>query len=133
MTFGIFDLYHDGHLNILENAKKEGDILVVGVGSDYSVKIEPKKKEKTWMTSETRLRIISKNRDVDWAFLYGTYYDLEQAIKIIKPDLYVRGDDWPVDFPGEKILRELKIPIKLLKYTEGISSTIIKERMLNGK
>lgn len=128
LTFGIFDTFHIGHLNILEKAKKEGDILVVGVGSDYSVLIEPRKKLKTWYSFEDRLRIVSKNKDVDWTFGYGTYYDLEKAIEVLKPDLYIRGDDWVEDFPGKNVLDKLNIPIKLLSYTKGISSTEIKMR-----
>lgn len=133
LTFGIFDLFHYGHLNLLQSAKEQGDILVVGVGSDYSVQLEQRKRLKTFISSEERLRIVSALRCVDWAFIYGTYYDLEQSIKVIRPDLYVRGDDWKEDFPGKKVLEKLKIPIKLLKYTEGISSTSIKERINNGK
>jgi rfaE bifunctional protein nucleotidyltransferase chain/domain len=133
LTFGIFDLFHTGHLNLLEKAKDQGDILIVGVGSDYSVSAEPKKKMKTVIPSEQRVRIINSLKCVDWAFIYGTYYDLEQAIRYIKPDLYVRGDDWIGDFPGKKVLDELKIPIKLLNYTNGISSTSIKERIKNVK
>lgn len=129
LTFGIYDLLHVGHLNLLERAKQEGDILIVGVGSDYSVSLEPRKKLKTIISSEQRARLISSLRCVDWVFVYGTYYDLEQSIRIIKPDLYVRGDDWSENFPGKKVLDELKTPIKLLPYTEGISSTQIKEKI----
>ena len=129
LTFGIFDLIHTGHLNLLERAKAEGDILIVGVGSDYSVNKEPRKKWKTIIPSEDRLRLVNALKCVDWAFIYGTYYDLEQAIRTIKPNLYVRGDDWVEDFPGKKILDELKIPCKLLPYTKEISSSSIKERI----
>jgi len=133
LTFGIFDLFHKGHLNLLQRAKEMGDILVVGVGSDYSVQLEPRKKLKTFIPSEDRLRIVSALKCVDWAFIYGTYYDLEQSIRVIKPDLYVRGDDWVEDFPGQRVLEELKIPIKLLGYTPNISSSSIKERIMNAK
>ena len=131
LTFGIFDLIHTGHLNLLERAKAEGDILIVGVGSDYSVNKEPRKKWKTIIPSEDRLRLVNALKCVDWAFIYGTYYDLEQSIRAIKPDLYVRGDDWTKNFPGQKVLNELKIPIKLLEYTKGISTTLIRERIKN--
>jgi len=129
MSMGVWDLFHIGHLNLLERAKKLGDILIVGVGSDYSVQLEPRKKLKTYISSEDRLRIVSKNKDVDWAFLYGTYEDLEKSIEMIRPDLYVRGDDWVKDFPGKRKLDELKIPVKLLSYTKGISSSSIKNRI----
>ena len=129
LTFGIYDLFHIGHLNLLQKAKSLGDTLIVGVGSDYSVQQEPKKILKTFIKSEDRLRIISGLSCVDWAFIYGTYYDLEQSIRAIKPDLYVRGDDWVKDFPGKRVLDELKIPYKLLPYTKGISSSDIKEKL----
>lgn len=102
--------------------------MIVGVGSDYSVDLE-KKKQPTLIPSEQRLRIISALDCVDFTFLYSTYYDLEQSIRVINPDLYVRGDDWTEDFPGKKVLEELNIPIKFISYTKGVSTTEIKKKL----
>ena len=127
LTFGIFDLWHIGHLNVIERAKSMGKKLVVGVGSNYSVNLEVRKKLKPYYNLEERLRIVSAQKDVDWAFSYATYEQLEQSIRFIKPDLYVRGDDWIGDYPGAKVIKELNIPMKYLPYTKGISTTKIKE------
>ncbi len=128
MTFMIGDLFHIGHLNLLKRAKGLGDILIVGVASDYAVDVESKKPLKTFIKSEDRLRIIQAIKEVDFAFLYSENCDLERAIEIIYPDVICRGDDWK-DFPGRSKAKELKIPIKYLSYTTRVSSTIIKEKI----
>lgn len=129
LTFGVYDMFHVGHLNLLESAKKFGDYLVVGVGSDKSVEDEPRKKLKTVIPEDQRLKIIQSLKCVDEAFIYTDYNDLNKAIVEIDPDIYVRGSDWREDFPGENSLKVLHIPVAFVPYTEGISSTKIKEKL----
>jgi glycerol-3-phosphate cytidylyltransferase len=127
LTFGCFDIFHVGHLNLLRNAKKLGDVLIVGIPSDYAIIIEPKKNGAPAMTSEERLRIIQSIDCVDLAFVYAENKDLEKSIEVIRPDVICRGDDWH-DYPGKKMADKLKIKTVYLPHTDGISSTLIKEQ-----
>lgn len=129
LTFGVFDILHTGHINLLREAKKLGDILVVGIPTDYQVKVQPKKLLKSAVPSEDRLNVVEALDMVDFAFVYANDEALEMAIKLIKPDVYARGGDW-ADFPSKDTLDRLKIPIVYIPYYDGISSTAIKERIM---
>jgi glycerol-3-phosphate cytidylyltransferase len=122
------DLFHVGHLNLLKRAKSLGDVLIVGIPSDYAIEVEPKKTIKNVMDSENRLRIVQAVKEVDFAFVYAENCDLARSIEIIHPDIICRADDWH-DFPGKDRAVELGIKIEYLPYTKGISSTDIKEKI----
>lgn len=128
MTFMCGDLFHIGHLNLLKRAKALGDTLVVGIASDYAIDVEPTKRFKSVFSSEERLRIIQSIKEVDFAFVYAENKDLEKSIQIIKPNVICRGDDWE-DFPGRKQAEKQRIKIVYLPYTDGISSTILKDKI----
>jgi cytidyltransferase-like protein len=123
LTLVVCDILHDGHLNLFYEASKLGD-LYVGIASNWQHEIT--KNKPVIMNLESRLRILSACKYVHLAYAYATDDDNRKMIEAIKPDLYVRGDDWK-DFPMKDKIDEMKIPIKYLKYTQGISSTQIKE------
>lgn len=116
----VGDMFHRGHLNLLERASKLGEVIV-GVPTNWQIE-EYTKKVPLGIPFEDRLRIVSACKFVSWAFGYATDKDMTDSIQYIKPDLYVRGDDWK-DFPGKKELVKQRIKIKYLPYTTGISST----------
>lgn len=126
LTIGVWDLFHSGHLNLIKYAKSLGDILIVAVASDYAVEIEPRKKYKTVIKSEDRLRIIQNQSEVDFAYIYSENKDLEKSIELLKPDIICRGDDWQ-NYPGKKIADRLKIKTMYFPNKGEISSTLIKE------
>jgi len=128
MTLMCADLFHTGHLNLLERAKNLGDILIVGLPTNWTIKEHTKGKDMV-MSAEERLRIVQSCRYVDFAFIYTDVPSAERSIELLKPDLYVRGDDW-VDFPAKSKIVELKIPIKYLPYTLGVSTTDIRKRCI---
>ena len=121
----VADLFHVGHLTLLERMSKMGDV-VVGIPCNWPIK-EYTKKIDPIISFEDRLRIVSACKFVDFAFGYANQEDLEKSIEYIKPDLYVRGDDWR-DFPGHEKIKKMKIPIKFLPYTMGVSSSGIKAK-----
>ena len=89
---GCFDLLHYGHVRYLEDAKKKGDILVVAINSDASVRrIKGGKRPIT--TQNDRLRIIAALEAVDYAIIFDEDTPLE-TIKLLKPDILVKGADW---------------------------------------
>lgn len=96
ITFGTFDLFHVGHLNILDRASKLGDRLVVGVSSD---KLNLEKKHVLPVYSEQeRIRIISALRSVSEVFLEESLEEKAYYIRKHQADILVMGDDWEGKF-----------------------------------
>ncbi|MBF7042042.1 adenylyltransferase/cytidyltransferase family protein [Campylobacter volucris] len=96
ITFGTFDLFHYGHLRILERASKLGDKLIVGVSSDV---LNFQKKGRNPIYSENeRIKIVSALRCVDEVFLEESLELKEEYIKKYKADILIMGDDWKGKF-----------------------------------
>ncbi len=91
-TNGCFDLLHPGHLKILNTAKRKGDIVVVGLNSDFSVK-KIKGKKRPILSQKARAKILENIASVDFIVIFNqtTPYAL---IKKLKPDVLVKGGDW---------------------------------------
>ncbi len=94
-TNGCFDLLHYGHVKYLEDAKCKGDILIVGINTDASVK--KIKGDKRPLTPERdRAGVIAGLESVDYVTLFRENTPLK-IIKIFKPDVLVKGSDWNKD------------------------------------
>ena len=91
-TNGCFDLLHYGHVKYLEDAKKKGDILIVGLNSDASVK-RIKGGNRPILTQKDRIRVVAGLESVDYAVLFKEDTPLK-LIKSIKPDILAKGADW---------------------------------------
>lgn len=133
ITFGTFDLFHLGHLKILERAKERGDYLIVGISSD-ELNIS-KKQKKTIFSCEERLKIISALKCVDEVFI-EEIIDKEEYCKKYKADIFVIGDDWKEKRCGNKnqTFDEQLIGICKVVYlprTPSISTTEIIEKIKN--
>jgi rfaE bifunctional protein nucleotidyltransferase chain/domain len=91
-TNGCFDILHVGHLHLLNQAKALGDILIVGINSDRSVS-ELKGPERPVVNERERAQIVANLKAVDFVSIFdeGTAVEL---LKIIKPDIYVKGGDY---------------------------------------
>lgn len=91
-TNGCFDLLHYGHVKYLEDAKRKGDILIVAVNSDSSVK-KIKGKKRPIINEKDRMNIIAALESVDYVVLFKEKTPL-RIIKSLKPDILVKGADW---------------------------------------
>lgn len=122
-TNGCFDLIHIGHVRSLKEAKKLGDVLVVGLNSDRSVSLI--KPRRPIIPQEQRAEILASLDMIDYVSLFDeeTPYEL---IKLIQPDVLVKGGDWQKeDVVGVDIAKEThSIP-----YIQGISTTEIIEKI----
>lgn len=91
-TNGVFDLIHSGHIDFLRKAKSLGDILIVGVNSDNSVKSLNKGLERPVQSQEDRIKILDSMEFIDYICCFdNTPLEL---IKSVKPDILVKGDDY---------------------------------------
>ncbi|WP_065357450.1 adenylyltransferase/cytidyltransferase family protein [Kluyvera georgiana] len=121
ITFGTFDVFHVGHINILERAAKYGDFLIVGVSSDelnYS-----KKKRYPIYSQEDRIKIVSSLEFVDEVFVEESLDLKLDYINAYKADVLVMGDDWDGKFDWVKPACE----VIYLPRTPSISTTEIIE------
>jgi len=126
-TGGTFDLFHNGHLNILRQAKSLGGYLIVGVSTDELIKTY---KEEPIMSLENRMEIISHIDFVDEVVPQHKLFDIDQ-FNDVKADFFVVGDDWRNNQENKEIqwLKENN-KIKFFPYTKGLSSTIIKKKII---
>ena len=135
-TSGVYDMFHIGHLNVIKNAKARCDYLVVGVSTDEV--IEKNKNKKPIIPFVERIKIVEAIRYVDLA-VRQERYDLEGKIETVKKygiDIMFVGSDWKGTEKWNKIENELsKIGCKVfyLPHTDGISSTILREKIENKK
>lgn len=121
ITFGTYDVFHIGHVNIPERAAALGDYLIVGVSSDA---LSYKKKHRYPLYSQDdRVKIISSLRCVDEVFIEESLEDKARYIEMKKADLLVMGDDWEGRFDWVKPWCE----VIYLPRTPSISTTEIIE------
>ena len=121
ITFGTFDVFHVGHVNILERAKLHGSHLIVGVSSDD---LNMSKKQRYPIYSEEdRIHIIRSLSCVDEVFIEKSLELKAEYIKYYNADLLVMGDDWQGKFDHLKDLCQ----VIYLPRTPSISTTEIIE------
>lgn len=126
-TNGCFDLLHYGHVKYLQDAKKKGDILVVGINSDASVK-RIKEKKRPIVNERDRLRLVASLESVDYVVLFREDTPLK-IIKFIKPDVLVKGADWSKNnIVGRDIILSYGGRVSTIKLVRGYStSNLIKK------
>jgi glycerol-3-phosphate cytidylyltransferase len=131
-TCGVFDLFHTGHLNLLEHCKEMCDVLIVGVCDDEYVR-KIKKKEPIIQEND-RVRILNALKCVDSAELVNIKVtnDKMLAHEKFNFDVLFSGDDWKGSeryLRTEKQFANIGVSIEYLPYTQGVSTTDIKNKM----
>ncbi|EOA5252242.1 adenylyltransferase/cytidyltransferase family protein [Escherichia coli] len=121
ITFGTFDVFHIGHVNILKRAKEFGDLLIVGVSSD-SLNFSKKQRYPIY-SQEERIEIISSLKFVDHVFIEESLDLKLEYIRKYEANLLVMGDDWKGRFDWVKDECE----VIYLPRTPSISTTEIIE------
>jgi rfaE bifunctional protein nucleotidyltransferase chain/domain len=124
-TAGVWDLLHRGHLNMLWASKALGDVLVVGVVSDSGC--QAYKGRRPAQNVQQRMEAIKRLGFVDVVEMQSTTDPSENLFRF-RPDVMTHGDDWSELLEGNDTLAELGIEFRLLPYTEGVSTTLLRER-----
>ncbi len=126
-TNGCFDLLHCGHVKYLQDAKKKGDVLVVGINSDASVK-RIKGKGRPVVNERDRLRLVASLESVDYVVLFKEDTPLK-IIKFIKPAVLVKGADWNKNnIVGKDFMISYGGRVSTIKFVKGYStSNLIKK------
>jgi len=127
-TNGTFDLLHRGHVEYLESARTMGDILVVGLNTDASVK-SYKGPKRPVNPQRDRAMVLSALACVDYIVLFGDSTPI-RLIKEIKPDVLVKGADWKLcDIVGRAEVESWGGRVKRIKYLKGHSTTGILKKL----
>lgn len=121
ITFGTFDVFHIGHLNILQRASALGDRLVVGISSD-ALNIEKKQRAPVYSQQE-RMAIVSQIKGVDEVFLEESLEAKAGYLRQYQAQILVMGDDWKGRFDHFSDLCE----VVYFARTPSVSTTSIIE------
>jgi rfaE bifunctional protein nucleotidyltransferase chain/domain len=123
-TNGCFDILHVGHVRYLTTAKSFGDILIVGLNTDESVKIL-KGESRPINNEKDRAEVLLGLKAVDYVVMFGER-TAENLVSEIRPDVYVKGADYTVDkIPEAKIVQSYGGRVELVQFVAGHSTTNI--------
>jgi rfaE bifunctional protein nucleotidyltransferase chain/domain len=128
-TNGCFDIIHTGHTRYLSRAKSLGDVLIVAVNSDSSVRII-KGDKRPINTESERMETLAALEVVDFVVVFSEP-DPYRIISELQPDILVKGGDWPVEkIIGRDIVEARGGRVVSVGYIEGASTTGIIEKIL---
>ncbi|MBU1125337.1 MAG: D-glycero-beta-D-manno-heptose 1-phosphate adenylyltransferase [Candidatus Omnitrophica bacterium] len=121
-TNGCFDILHYGHASYLEHAKRKGDILVVAVNSDSSIK-KIKGPHRPVNPQQNRLRMVAALESVDYVTVFSQVTPLE-VIKLLKPTILVKGADWDKQkIVGKEEVERTGGKVCSIPLVQGLSTT----------
>jgi len=131
-TNGCFDLLHAGHIHLFKEAKKLGDVLLVAVNDDASVK-KIKGSSRPIFSLQLRLEVLEAVEYID----YLTFFSEETPQKIIAsllPDVLIKGGDWKIqEVVGRKEVEQAGGKVVVIPYLKGHSSSAIIDKILSSK
>ena len=130
-TNGVFDLLHRGHVEYLAQASDLGEVLIIGLNADVSVKLLGKGPTRPLQDEQSRALILSALHFVDAVVLFEeeTPYNL---IKAVMPDILVKGGDYKVEeIAGHDIVQANGGEVVLMDIVQGHSTTSLEQKMGN--
>src|SRR5215813_14757775 len=128
-TNGCFDLLHPGHIYMLSQAKSLGEVLVVGINSDASVK-RLKGVQRPILNETERVLLLSALEVVDYVTIFSEDTPLEM-IRLLRPQVLVKGGDWsPEVVVGREVVEAEGGRVVVIPYQAGFSTTDIIARVL---
>ena len=129
-TNGCFDILHVGHTRYLREAKKMGDVLVVALNSDSSVRAI-KGEQRPLVPENERADVVASLESVDYVTVFDQSTPLE-LIEYLKPDILVKGGDWAEkDVIGRESVRRRGGKVVIIPEIEGVSTTNIIEKVIS--
>ncbi len=128
-TNGCFDLLHAGHVQYLQNARRLGDLLVLGLNSDQSVQ-RLKGPKRPLIGENERAHILAALDCIDYVCLFDEDTPLE-LIRAVKPDILVKGGDYsPEGVVGKEIVESYGGRVEIIEFVAGKSTTSIIDKVL---
>ncbi len=128
-TNGCFDIIHAGHVDYLEKTKALGDVLVVGMNSDDSMR-RIKGEKRPIVPQEMRAKVLSSLKPVDYVVIFEEDTPLE-LIKKVKPHVLVKGGDWELEnIVGREFVESYGGVVKTIPFEYDISTSKIIEKVI---
>ncbi|MDZ4856358.1 MAG: D-glycero-beta-D-manno-heptose 1-phosphate adenylyltransferase [Nitrospirota bacterium] len=128
-TNGCFDLMHVGHTRYLQAAKDLGDLLVVAVNSDASVRSLNKAPDRPIVSDAQRAEVVAALSSVDYVILFDEA-DPHSLIETLQPDVLVKGGDWAVArIVGREIVEARGGVVRTIPLVPGVSTTLLIQRI----
>jgi rfaE bifunctional protein nucleotidyltransferase chain/domain len=129
-TNGCFDLLHVGHVRYLQKARTLGDCLIIGLNSDRSVR-SIKDPNRPLIPEDQRAEVLAALECVDYIVLFDEA-DPRKVIEEIRPDVLVKGADWPMDkIIGADLVHAFGGEVRRVKLVPSISTSEIIKRVLS--
>lgn len=128
-TNGVFDILHPGHVRYLRDARALGDVLIVAVNSDRSVRAQGKGPDRPISTEAERCEVLAALASVDGVVIFDEDTPHE-IIKAIQPDILVKGADWGEDaIVGRDTVEARGGKVVRMTLAEGYSTTRLIEKI----
>lgn len=132
-TNGCFDLLHAGHIRYLEAARALGDLLVVAINADASVRRLGKGADRPFNNQQVRAEVVAALACVDFVTIFEEDTPAELIAALI-PDVLVKGGDWPINkIVGADAVTAAGGRVLSLPFEEGFSTTALVERIRRSK
>lgn len=127
-TNGCFDILHAGHVSYLNRAKALGDILIIGVNSDNSIR-RIKGETRPINSLEDRIQVLGGLACVDYLIAFNEDTPIN-LIRLVQPDIYVKGGDYTIEtLPEAPVIQQFGGVVKLLPFLENRSTTEIIKKL----
>ena len=128
-TNGCFDLMHIGHIRYLQAARNLGDVLVVGVNSDGSVRALSKGADRPIVPDVQRAEVLAALACVDYVIIFSFSFP-GALIAALQPDILVKGGDWPLDrIVGRDTVEARGGRVQTIPLVPGVSTTTLVQRI----
>ncbi|KAF3885355.1 MULTISPECIES: D-glycero-beta-D-manno-heptose 1-phosphate adenylyltransferase [Nostocales] len=128
-TNGCFDILHAGHVSYLNRAKALGDILIIGVNSDNSIR-RIKGETRPINSLEDRIQVLGGLACVDYLIAFNEDTPIN-LIRLVQPDIYVKGGDYTIEtLPEAPVIQQFGGVVKLLPFLENRSTTEIIKKII---
>jgi D-beta-D-heptose 7-phosphate kinase/D-beta-D-heptose 1-phosphate adenosyltransferase len=128
-TNGCFDILHVGHVDYLRFARKQGDLLVVGLNTDQSVR-SLKGQSRPYIPESERAQMLAALEDVSYVVFFDDQTPLE-LIKALQPDVLIKGEDWKdAGIVGKEVVESYGGKVIYAPLIKGVSTTTIVSRII---
>ncbi|PID61254.1 MAG: D-glycero-beta-D-manno-heptose 1-phosphate adenylyltransferase [Ignavibacteriae bacterium] len=129
-TNGCFDIIHAGHVDYLIKAKKQGDVLIVGLNSDDSIR-RLKGESRPIVPQTERAFILNNLKPVDYVVLFEEETPINLIEKIV-PDILIKGGDWKIDnIVGKDVVEKSGGVVKTIEFVTAQSTTNIIQKVID--
>jgi D-beta-D-heptose 7-phosphate kinase/D-beta-D-heptose 1-phosphate adenosyltransferase len=129
-TNGCFDLLHSGHIHLFREARKKGDVFIVAVNDDSSIR-KIKGASRPIFPLKERIEILAAIEDIDYLVSFSEEIP-QKTIARLLPDVLVKGGDWkPEEVVGKREVEDAGGEVEIIPYLEGRSSSDIVKRIVN--